>query len=73
MDEVALETLIRAKYSGSLTEMNTYLNLAIQAAAVVFGGIVLWRISVIMHKRKLAKRGRKEFFETPYSRGWKRR
>lgn len=73
MDELSIETLIKAKYSGSLSEMSTYINLAIQAVAVLVGGIVLWRMSAMLHKRKLAQRSRNDFFETPYSKGWKRK
>lgn len=72
-DELTMQTLVKAYYSGSLSEMQIYINLAIQAAAVVFGGIVLWRISTVVHKRRLGNRSRNDFFETPYSRNWKRK
>lgn len=65
--------LIKAKYSGAVTEMGTYLNLATLAVAVMIGGIVLWRSSTVLHKRKLAERANNKFFETPYSKGWKNR
>ena len=67
------ELLVRAKYSGNISEMSTYLNLAVQASAVVIGGIILWKASAVLHKRKMAERAEKKFFETPYSKGWKRR
>lgn len=73
MDELTLQTLIKAKYSGHLSEMSTYLSLAIQAVAVVFGGIVLWRASVVLHKRKLAQRTRNQYFETTYSKNWRKK
>ena len=73
MDELTIDILIKAKYSGSLDEMSQYLNLAIQAGAVLVGGIVLWRMSAIIHRRKKAERERNKFFQTPYSEGWKRK
>ncbi len=73
MDELTIQTLIKAKFSGSLSEMSTYINLAIQASAVVFGGILLWRLSVNYQRRKAKERQRSSYFETPYSKGWKRK
>jgi len=73
MDELTIQTLIKAKYSGSLSEVSTYINLSIQTAAVLIGGIMLWRISVSLHKRKRAQRMRNSYFDTPYSKGWKRK
>jgi hypothetical protein len=73
MDELTIQTLIKANYSGGLTETSVYVNLAIQATAVIIGGIVLWRGSVALHKKKLAQRARNTYFETPYSKGWKRK
>lgn len=72
MDELSVQ-LIHAKYSGALNEVSMYMNLAIQTGAVLIGGIVLWRASAILHKRKQAKRERNNFFQTPYSKGWKNR
>jgi len=73
MDELTIQTLIKAKYSGALSEMTTYINLAIQASAVIFGGIILWRLSVNYQRKKGKERQRSSYFETPYSKGWKRK
>jgi len=73
MDELTIQELIRVRYSGGMSEVSTYVNLAIQAIAVLIGGIVLWRISVVLHKKKVQERSRKQFFETKYSKGWKRK
>lgn len=72
MDELTIQTLIKAKYSGSIDQLSMYFNLAIQTAAVLIAGIVLWRISAIIHKRKKAQRERNSYFDTPFSKGWKR-
>lgn len=68
-----IQGLILTKFSGSLSDSSTYMNLMIQAAAVLIGGIVIWRASIVLHKKKMAKRSRKQFFETSYSKGWKRK
>jgi len=73
MDELTIQTLLKAKYSGSLSEISSYTSLAIQAVSVIIGGIILWRASTVLHKRKLAERSRKQYFETSYSKGWKRK
>ena len=71
MDELTIQQLIKAQFSGAVSDTSSYVNLAVQT--VLIGGIVLWRISVVMHKKKLAQRSRNQFFDTPYSKGWKRK
>lgn len=73
MEEISIATLIKANYSGSLSNTSTYINLAVQATLVIVGGIVLWRASTILHKKKQLQRSRNGYFETPYSKGWKRK
>lgn len=73
MDELTIQTLIRAKFSGALDQGGTYINLTIQTIAVLVGGIVLWRASNAIHKKKQAERQRNNYFETPYSREWRRK
>tara|TARA_R110002072_G_scaffold291008_1_gene458890 strand:+ start:3916 stop:4140 length:225 start_codon:yes stop_codon:yes gene_type:complete len=73
MDELTIQQLIKAQFSGAVSDTSSYVNLAVQTVAVLIGGIVLWRISVVMHKKKLAQRSRNQFFDTPYSKGWKRK
>jgi len=73
MKEQAISTLIRANYSGAMSDMDQYLTIAIQTGAVLAGGIVLWRLSNRMHSKKRQQRQRNTYFETPYSKGWKRK
>ncbi|MCH2224173.1 MAG: hypothetical protein MK066_05335 [Crocinitomicaceae bacterium] len=68
-----LRGLIKLNYSGSQSELSSYLNLAMQTGAVLIAGIVLWRISAKMHSKKKAQRSRNSYFETPYAKGWKRK
>lgn len=72
MDEVSIHELIRAKYSGGISAYSQYMTLIIQTVAVLVAGIVLWRMSNYIHKKKKQERERNNFFETPYSKGWKR-
>ena len=71
MEEIAL--LIKAKYAGNISEMSSYMSVVIQTSIVLISGIVLWRMSNVIHKKKLAQRSRNEFFDTAYSKGWKRK
>jgi hypothetical protein len=72
-EEAAIQLLIKAKYSGAMPETSTYLNLVMQASGVLIGGLVLWRMSNRYHKKKMAARTRNPYFETNYSRNWKRK
>jgi hypothetical protein len=72
MDDIGIQELMRAKYSGAISAYSQYMTLIIQTVAVLVGGIVLWRMSNYIHKRKKQERERNSFFETPYSKGWKR-
>ena len=73
MDELTIQQLINAKFSGELSQMSTYINLTLQAVAILIGGLVLWRASNAIHRKKQKERKRNTYFETPYSRHWKNR
>ncbi|MDC1403356.1 hypothetical protein N8328_03030 [Crocinitomicaceae bacterium] len=70
---MTLETLIKAKYAGELDNTFAYSTLGFQTIAVLVGGIVLWRVSNAMHKKKLQKRAGKEHFKTRFSEHLKNR
>lgn len=73
MDQEAIQILIKSKYSGAMTDAGSYLGIMLQTAGVIFGGIVIWRASIIFQKKKEKERKRTDFFETSYSKNWKRR
>lgn len=73
MENSGYQEVIKMYYSGAMSDVEAYTGLAVQTIAVLVGGIILWRISAYMHKRKKSQRRRNEFFETPYARGWKRK
>lgn len=68
-----MQQIIKANYAGSASQMSEYISIAVQACAVIIGGIILWRVSAAMHKKKKVQRSRNAYFETPYSRSWKRK
>lgn len=72
-DEVAVQLLIKSKFAGSMADTTTYMNMVMQAGAVLIGGIVIWRMSARYHKKKVAQRERNNYFESTYSRNWKRK
>lgn len=73
MDELTMQQIIKANFSGSMSQMSAYTGIAAQALGVIIGGIIIWRASVSYQKKKQAQRSRNSYFETPYSRGWKRK
>jgi len=66
-----VQTLIHVKFSGQLSETPIYVNLAIQAIAVMIGGIILWRASNAYHAKKQKQRATRQFFESRYSKKWR--
>ncbi len=75
MDEVDLtiQTLIKAKYAGAMSDSSSYFSLALQTVAVMIGGILMWRLSARIHNKKKNERHRNSYFDTSYSKGWKNR
>lgn len=73
MEELTIQLLIKAKYSGGLDEIGVYFSLTIQTIAVLIGGLVLWRATNAYHRKKQQQRNRNRYFETPYSRQWRKK
>lgn len=72
-DEAAVQLLVKAKYAGAMADTSVYMNMVMQAGAVLIGGIIIWRMSARYHKKKVKQRERNKYFETTYSRNWKRK
>lgn len=66
------QEMILVHFSGAMTEVKAYTGLAAQTIGILVGGLILWRLSNLMHKRKKNQRRQTNYFETPYSKGWKR-
>lgn len=73
MEELTIQTLIKAKYSGALDQSGTYINLVLQTVAVLIGGLVIWRAMNIYHRKKQQQRRTTAYFDTPYSRHWRKK
>lgn len=72
MEELTIQLLIKAKYSGALNESGVYFSLTFQTIAVLIGGLVLWRAVNAYHRKKQQQRSRNRYFETPYSKQWRK-
>ncbi len=68
-----IQTLIKVKYVGELDQTFAYSTIGFQTIAVLVGGIVLWRVSNALHKRKLTQRAEQAHFKTRFSDHWKNR
>ncbi len=68
-----IQTLIKVKYVGELDNTFAYTTIGFQAIAVLVGGIVLWRVSNALHRRKLNQRANQPHFSTRFSEHWKNR
>jgi hypothetical protein len=66
------QKLILSKYSGELDQTFVYVNIATQAIAVLIGGLVLWRLSLMYQRKKIQERQRNNYFTSSYSKHWKK-
>jgi hypothetical protein len=66
------QNLILSKYSGELDQTFVYVNIATQAIAVLIGGLVLWRLSLMYQRKKIQERQRNNYFTSSYSKHWKK-
>lgn len=65
------QDLIQRRFSGELNNEAEYIELLVQVFGVLVLGLVLWRMMVIFHKKKKAKRKRSTFFDTEFRRNWR--
>ncbi len=68
-----IQTLIKVKYAGELDNTFAYTTIGFQTIAVLVGGLVLWRVSNALHKKKLQQRATQAHFSTRFSEHWKNR
>ncbi|PKR81944.1 hypothetical protein CW751_00995 [Brumimicrobium salinarum] len=67
-----VQDLIQKRFSGQLNNDAEYMELIVQVFAVLILGLVLWRMMVIFHRKKNAKRKKSVFFDNTYSRNWRK-
>lgn len=70
---MTVQELIRAKYSGELSNSMEFIELIIQVAIVLMVGLGTWRLMVVFSKRKAASRKKSTYFNTRYSDEWKKK
>ena len=66
------QELIQQRFSGSLNNEAEYMELIVQVFAVLVLGLVLWRLMVLFHKKKNAKRKKSTYFDSEFSRNWRK-
>jgi hypothetical protein len=66
-----IQNLIQRRFSGSLNNEAEYIELLVQVFGVLILGLVLWRMMVVFHKKKKAKRKRSVFFDTEFRKNWR--
>lgn len=69
---MTIQELIQTRFSGELNNENIYIELMVQVIAVLVVGLILWRLMVAFHRKKNASRKRKTYFDTEYSKKWRR-
>lgn len=67
-----IQELIQRRFTGQLNNEAEYIELLVQVFAVLILGLVLWRLMVVFHKKKKAKRKPSAYFENTYSKHWKK-
>lgn len=67
-----VQQLIQRRFSGQLNNEAEYIELIIQVFAVLILGLVLWRIMVVFHKKKNAKRKKSVFFDNTFTNNWRK-
>ena len=66
-----VQDLIQRRFSGPLNSEAEYIELLVQVFGVLVLGLVLWRMMVIFHKKKKAKRKKSTYFDTEFRRNWR--
>jgi hypothetical protein len=67
-----IQELIQLKYTGDLNQTISYVNVTIQAVAVLIGGLLIWRSMSAWQSKKKLERKKNPFFESAYSKHWRK-
>ena len=67
-----MKELIQYKYSGQFDNTFEYVDITVQTIAVLIGGIIFWRGVVVYQKRLQQQRRKNGFFDSKYSKHWKK-
>ena len=66
------QEMIQLKYSGELSIMTDYINVSVQAIAILIAGIIIWRLIIRYQNKKLSTRFKSDYFESSYSKHWRK-
>lgn len=66
------QKLIQRRFTGSLNNEAEYIELLVQVFGVLVLGLVLWRMMVLFHKRKNAKRKKSNYFDSEFNQNWRK-
>lgn len=66
-----VQDLIHNRFSNELNNEAEYIELIAQVFGVLILGLVAWRLMVLFHKKKNAKRKRSSMFDSTFSKKWK--
>jgi hypothetical protein len=58
---VDIAKYVRTFMSGAADDSFNFMNLMVQAIAIIVVGLVLWRISLAFHRKKMAGRSDRKF------------
>lgn len=67
-----LSQFIENNLSGEPSFTYIYIQLAAQATGILIAGFVLWRINSYLSNKRKNERRRNNFFETNYSKNWRK-
>jgi hypothetical protein len=67
-----IQELIKQRFSGQINNEAEYIVLLVQVFAVLVLGLLLWRMMVVFHKRKNAKRKRSAYFDSNFTKQWRK-
>ncbi|WP_107039559.1 hypothetical protein [Brumimicrobium mesophilum] len=67
-----IQELIQRRFTGELNNEAEYIELLVQVFAVLILGLVLWRMMIIFHRKKKATRKPSSYFESTYSKNWRK-
>lgn len=68
---MSVQELIKTRFTGELNNEAEYIELLVQVFAVLVLGLVLWRLMVLFHKKKNAKRKKSTYFDSSLTKKWK--
>jgi len=63
---------IEVNLSGEPSYLHFYIQLFLQATGILIAGFVLWRVNSYVNNQRVKNRRRNNFFETNYSKNWKK-